>query len=452
MIKVLMLGWEFPPNISGGLGVACEGLANALADTNQVSILFVMPTSSPGPGNKNMTLIGADTISIPANKNSQSTDTVTYEGQDTSFEIKRVDATLMAYESVLLEERIITMSQFPEVFEEIISNNSSDGSQISYSFTGGYGVRLLDEVEKYTKVVTKLAMESEFDIIHAHDWMTFPAAVAIRKISGKPLVVHLHATEFDRASTSGSSIVYDIEQMAVNNCEKVISVSALMAEKIVERYGVGREKIEVVHNGIVSSPKRDSSIKSHPLGSQLVTFLGRITFQKGPEYFVDAADKVLKEFPKCHFVMAGTGDALPAMIRRVIERRMSANFHFTGFLNRSEVIRLLSFTRVYVMPSVSEPFGLTALEAINAGVPTVISKQSGVSEVMPDALKVDFWDVDGLARAISGVLRYPLAAETLRHNAFSRIESISWPAAANKVVNIYKSVLKRVEDYSPSIS
>jgi glycosyltransferase involved in cell wall biosynthesis len=306
----------------------------------------------------------------------------------------------------------------------------------TYKFKGGYGKELVDEVGRYASVVEEIARNTEFDIIHAHDWMTYPAGLAAKRMSGKPLVIHVHATEFDRAGDGGSRMVYDIERTAIAECDGIVAVSKWTADVLVNKYNALRSKIHVVHNGISQSKEKKARSQS-PLADKFVTFLGRVTFQKGPEYFVEAAKKVSKQFPDCHFIMAGSGDALPNMIHRVAAAGLSSRFHFTGFLNKKDIDRLLSFTNVYVMPSVSEPFGITPLEAIQAGVPVIISKQSGVSEVVANAIKVDFWDTDALAQAICGIIKHESLAEMLRKNAMKDIKSVTWNSAAKKIKRLY---------------
>lgn len=456
MIKVLMLGWEFPPHISGGLGVACEGLTAALIKTDEVQIHFVTPRATDVE-NSNLTVQGANTIEVRKRRRRKTNQTVSAKSTgvneittgETVLEVTTIESPLTPYETPLRTGHDFLTRWNASVGEpseehhvtEII-DDSHDDHMTTHSFEGGYGSKLFYEVEKYTEVISSFALQNNFDIIHAHDWMTFPAAIAIKRATGKPLTIHVHATEFDRAGTGGSEVVYEMERIALKSADRIIAVSVLTRKTLIERYGADPEKVTVVYNGMKFKKNLPLSNDSHPLGEQLVSFVGRITFQKGPEYFIDAAEKVLKEFPDCHFVMAGAGDAMPAMIKRVIAKRLSDRFHFTGFLNRNDVARLLSFTRVYVMPSVSEPFGLTALEAVNAGVPVVISLQSGVSEVLPDAIKVDFWDTDALAQAICGVLRYPLLSETMRQRALNSVSSISWDAAAAKVLNVYSELLR----------
>jgi len=463
MIKVLMLGWEFPPSISGGLGVACEGLATALIATKEVKILFVVPKAHTETRGKALSLVGANGVDVPVfvNDTVEATETETIPGSSARdkelFKMEKVDAVLSAYQNPtedytkeFIEKWSELLNHPTEYIRKVKMETQRHTGTTRYDFDGGYGQNLFLEVDRYAHVVTKLAMDNDFDIIHAHDWMTFPAAIAVKHATGKPLLIHIHATEFDRAGTTGSNIVHDIERAAIQVSDRIIAVSRFTKNMLVKKYHASYDKIDVVYNGIDPTSIPPIKSASHPLGEQLVTFVGRITFQKGPEYFVDAAEKVLKEFPDCHFVMAGSGDALPNMIKRVISKRLSGRFHFTGFMSRSDVMRLLSFTRVYVMPSVSEPFGLTAMEAVTAGVPTVISKQTGVGEVMPDVIKADFWDTDALSHAICGILRYPTLAETMRHNAMGKVGGISWNAAAKDVLDIYYDLITPDELHSPS--
>jgi len=276
-----------------------------------------------------------------------------------------------------------------------------------------------------------------FDAIHAHDWMTYPAGIEAKKRSGKPLIVHVHATEHDRANRI-NPFVYAIEKEGMEKADRIIAVSLWTKNIIIERYHIATEKIEVVHNGIMhEEPKAESIPGFAPMGSHIITFLGRITHQKGPGYFVEAARRVVDQFPDAHFVMAGSGDLFPQIIERVAQLKLSSCFHFTGFLKKKEIDQILSFTQVYVMPSVSEPFGITPLEAIRAGVPVIISNQSGVAEVMPHALKVDFWNSSALANAICSVLKYKSLSATLNQNSVREIKNITWKRAAKKINKIY---------------
>jgi glycogen synthase len=432
-IKVLMLGWEYPPHIAGGLGIACHGLSESLSEEG-IHITFVVPHLSGEEDMSRVNLVSASDINVnlaspkenaPDNKQvteNQNIETILVESALSSYNLAHLTGPLTSFQH--WNNKILTSVNQPERISK------------PPQFKGGYGKDLLDEVGRYAVVVEEIARTTEFDVIHAHDWMTYPAGLAASRVSGKPLVIHVHATEFDRAGDGGSAAVYDIEKTAIAKCDKVVAVSKWTADLLVEKYNADSTKVDVVHNGIFQN-KTTGERSTTPVSEKIVTFLGRVTFQKGPEYFVETAKKVLKQFPDCHFVMAGSGDALPQMIHRVATAGISSHFHFTGFLNKKDIDRLLSFSSVYVMPSVSEPFGITPLEAIQAQVPVIISKQSGVSEVIPHALKVDFWDTDALTQAVCSVLRHKSLATTLRKNASETLGSISWNSAAKKIKRLY---------------
>lgn len=434
-LKVLMLGWEYPPHIAGGLGIACHGLAESLNEED-IHITFVVPHLSGDEDASRIKLMSASSVKV----NLASVEKNVYTripDEKQKFETVLVESTLSSYNLAHLG----SVTSFQHWNNEILTgvNQSTTGSAhacATYPFKGGYGKELLDEVSRYALVVEEIAKETDFDIIHAHDWMTYPAGLAASRLTGKPLVIHVHATEYDRAGESGSAAVYEIERTAIEQCDMIVPVSNWTADILVSKYNADRAKIRVVHNGI-SQNEGASAREETPIGDKIITFLGRVTFQKGPEYFVDAAQKVLTQFPDTHFVMAGSGDALPQMIHRVARAGMSSQFHFTGFLNKKDIQRLLSFSNVYVMPSVSEPFGITPLEAIQARVPVIISKQSGVSEVIPHALKVDFWDTDALAQAVCSILKHKSLATTLQKNAAESIRFLSWHSAAKKIKRLY---------------
>jgi glycogen(starch) synthase len=443
MLKVLMFGWEFPPHISGGLGTACHGLTRALADEG-VDITFVVPHLTGDEDDKWMHLLDASSVSYRKSGSYgtlNSGDTEEYRVGKSVISVVKVESRLSPYNLAHLDKPVFREEDWKStMLREGRPEEAQDGSR--YAFRGGYGNDLMKEVGRYAQVAREIARTADFDVIHAHDWMTFPAGMSAKEVSGKPLILHVHATEHDRAGNGGSPYVYAIEKEALENADKVISVSNWTRNILATQYRASLSSLEVVHNGIVAG-QAPAGGHVHPVGDKLVTFLGRVTYQKGPEYFVDAAQKTLEVFPDSHFVMAGSGDALPRMIHRVAEKKISSNFHFTGFLKKHDIDRLLSYTRVYVMPSVSEPFGITPLEAIQAGVPVIISNQSGVGEVLPDALKVNFWDTDALAQSICSVLRYPSLSNTLRKNGARRISTISWESAAKKVKRIYYETISR---------
>jgi glycosyltransferase involved in cell wall biosynthesis len=318
--------------------------------------------------------------------------------------------------------------------EHIDIDESSDS--FKHSFSGTYGINLLDEVNRYAEVASQLCRRLEFDIIHVHDWMTMPAGIAGKVSSGKPLIVHVHSTEYDRSGENINPVVFEIEKEGLQAADFIFAVSQWTKDILTTRYGIQGNKVQVLHNGIIQK-KTIVNSEVPSLGSHIVTFLGRITYQKGPLYFVRAAQLVLEKFPDAHFIVAGSGDMFPLVIEKVAGMKLSSRFHFTGFLKSESVDKIWAISSVYVMPSVSEPFGITTLEAIQAGVPVIVSNQSGVSEVMPHAIKVDFWKTEELADAICTVLAYPSLSSTLQKNAQEEIKRITWDKAAEKIKSTY---------------
>jgi glycosyltransferase involved in cell wall biosynthesis len=308
-------------------------------------------------------------------------------------------------------------------------------------FSGKYGPDLFQEIKNYALVAEIIARNNQFDIIHAHDWLTFPAGMAAKKISGKPLVVHVHATDFDRSGGFVNPRVYAIEREGMEMADRIIAVSGFTKNIIIEKYGIPHEKITVVYNAVepVSDEKEKQLLKG--VDEKIVTFLGRITMQKGPEYFIEAAGLVLKKMNNVRFVMAGSGDLMNPMIARVAELGISDHFHFTGFLKGNDVNQMLRMTDVFVMPSVSEPFGIVPLEAMQFNVPVIISNQSGVAEILENAIKIDFWDTFAMADAIYGLLNYSALAAHFKKEGKHEVENLEWVNSANAVTDVYKSVL-----------
>jgi glycosyltransferase involved in cell wall biosynthesis len=291
-------------------------------------------------------------------------------------------------------------------------------------------------------VAAEIAKTQEFDVIHAHDWLTYLAGIAAKKLTGKPLVVHVHATEFDRSGENINTLVYDLEKRGMKEADMVIAVSNLTRNIVISKYGIHPSKVVTVHNAVDFDGFEQMEIDSR-IDEKIVTFLGRITYQKGPEYFIEAAAKVLKRYPNVRFVMAGSGDLLNRSIRRVAKLGIATKFHFTGFLRGEDVKRMFAFSDVYVMPSVSEPFGISPLEAMRSNVPTIISKQSGVAEVLHHAIKVDFWDIDALADSIYGLLAYPALSSTAVKNGLNEVNALRWDNAAFKIKEIYTQLSKK---------
>lgn len=465
-MRVLMFGWEFPPHISGGLGTACHGLTNSLSQEN-IDVLFVVPKLHGGESAERTSFIDASDVPIEREGSIEryvSRTAVDSETRKDLYKVIRktsrlrqieVPSTLSPYRSPSFEEtssdiehwnypisnedRDTTPKRMTQLDEHTHEERIEEPKNFvaSYKFSGSYGPNLLEEVKRYAQVGAEIAAKFEFDVIHAHDWMTFLAGIAAKKISGKPLVVHVHATEYDRSGEQVDTQVRAIEQQGMAEADCVVTVSNWTKKITVTKYKIPEEKVEVVHNGIIPKIPTAKIFSPPPIGSHIVTFLGRITHQKGPLYFVEAARKVLDLVPDAHFVVAGSGDLLPLMIERIAQLRMSSHFHFTGFLRGKDIDKVWSMSNVYVMPSVSEPFGIAPLEAIQAGVPVIISNQSGVAEVMPHAIKVDFWDTDELAAAICSVLRYKSLSTTLATNSAKEIEEITWNSAAKKLTQLY---------------
>lgn len=436
-IKVLTFGWEFPPHISGGLGTACYGLTKSLMKEG-TDVLFVVPRTH---GDEEIGLIDASEVYVshsPAEASNTPLETRSLKGE---MQILPVASGIRPYsppgdEPLQYLERWNYEIKAAPAGKKILQATT----ERKYRFSGSYGPSLLQEVLRYADVGAVVARDYKFDFIHAHDWLTFPAGIAAKRASGKPLVIHVHATEYDRAGAQHVDVrVLAIEKEGMERADRIVAVSEWTKQIIVSKYGIKAEKVTVVHNGAIQG-KYLPPLKPARMGENVVTFLGRVTYQKGPQYFVEAARKVLEKFPDTHFVVAGSGDMLPSMIERVASLRLSSRFHFTGFLRPAQVEQVWSVTDVYVMPSVSEPFGIAPLEAIRAGVPVIISNQSGVSEVMPHAIKADFWDTQALANAICSILRNKVLARTLKKNGKRILKDITWKKAARKLNQLYHEI------------
>jgi len=387
---VLMFGWEFPPFNAGGLGVACYGLAKALAQQG-VKIIFVLPKKLP---------CSADFC------------------------------------------RIIFADNNERIIKNLYSAYSTFHSEKNKSLSKGWG--LLEEVKLYAKIAREIAKKENFDIIHAHDWLSFPAGLAAKEVSGKPLIAHIHATEFDRTGgLNVNSDVFAIEKQGFEMADKVAAVSNFTKEKVEANYGIDKNKIAVIHNAVdhIRDSSGNSSYKWQGGKAKLVLFLGRLTLQKGPDYFLLTAKKVADKNPDVYFAMAGSGDMQRQLINQAIDLGISDKVIFTGFLRGDDLNKIYQMADLYVMPSVSEPFGITALEAADRGTPILISKQSGVSEVIKNCLRVDFWDINQMANKILAVLQYPVLKNTLRENSQQEVAKINWDNSAKICFNLYQELL-----------
>ena len=430
-VRVLMFGWEFPPHISGGLGTACLGIAQGLAK-NDVEVLFVMPKASGDEDASAAKIINASDVEML-----QSTEKIEDFWKHINF--MEIGSNLVPY----LDPE--TFAREREAYLKAGENKERISYHNKFQFSGKYGANLMEEVYRYALVAGTVAKNYDFDVIHAHDWLTYSAGMIAKQLSGKPLIVHVHATEYDRGGEyNRNTLVYDIEKRGMEAADVVVTVSNWTRNIVIEKYGIAPEKVITVHNAV--DFKTDAVEKEERgIKDKIVTFLGRITLQKGPEYFVEAAAKVLKRVPNARFVMAGSGEKMNPLVRRVAQLGLGTRFHFTGFLRGNDVQRMFRYSDVYVMPSVSEPFGISPLEAMRSGVPTIISKQSGVAEVLDHAIKVDYWDIDALADAIYGVLTYPALSNHMQREGYNEVNELKWEKASLKLKQIYQSITQKEE-------
>jgi len=350
-------------------------------------------------------------------------------------------------EMIEISSKIVPYTDPDEFWERI--NTETTGYKMlvqtneegTVDFSGKYGSSLMDEIYKYSVVASVIAEENEFDIIHAHDWLAYPAGISAMEVSGKPLVIHVHATDFDRSGGNVNPDVYRIEKLGMDAASKIITVSNLTRDIVINKYHIDPEKVETVYNAVEPVKISQDVALKKGFDDKVVTFLGRITLQKGPEYFIEAAHKVLKVMPNVRFVMAGSGDMMEKMMRRAAALKITDRFHFTGFLKGNDVFTMLNMSDVYIMPSVSEPFGISPLEAMQSNVPVIISKQSGVSEILTHAVKTDFWDIDAMADAIYGILNYPALSKMFIKNGKEEVVRLKWDNSARHVRDIYYRVI-----------
>ena len=434
-MRVLMFGWEFPPHIAGGLGTACYGMTRGLA-RNDVEVIFVMPRASGDEDERFVKVVNASDV----------------EARYCDSKIEGADDIMRKISFIHIDSNMVPYIS-PEEFETYREGYERTGKKFweregdswtqRYTFSGKYGANLMEEVARYAVVAAEVArqLEGQFDVIHAHDWLTYFAGIAAKRVSGKPLVVHMHTTSFDRSSSDNiDTRVYAIERAGMAAADRVIAVSNLTRNIVIEKYNIPAEKVVTVHNAVRFAEK-ENELPERGVDDKIITFLGRITFQKGPDYFVEAAAKVLKRVPNVRFVMAGSGDMMNHVIRRVARLGIADRFHFTGFLKGDDVHKMFQLSDVYIMPSVSEPFGISPLEAMRANVPSIISKQSGVAEVLDYAVKVDYWDVDAMADAIYGFVKYPALAKMFAEKGLEEVTGLKWNNAAAKIKTVYEDAI-----------
>jgi glycogen(starch) synthase len=445
-MRVFMLGWEFPPFISGGLGTACYGLTKAMSGIG-TDIMFVLPRPVASPFSTHVRLVSPR----PGSQ---------FESPSTEFRLDEFDRVTFRTVNAQMADPYTRPEDYqPKKLSPTaahrkdvpVSADQESGTVPAPDLpdkpaapNAHYAGDLFQEVQRYAALAAEIARGESFDVVHAHDWMTFPAGLAVAGIKGVPLVVHVHSTEFDRSGMHVDQRIYDIERRGMHGAMKIIAVSYLTKNLVTHHYGINPGKVEVVYNAIEQNGNGhgfDPEQYSIHKDEKIVLFLGRITMQKGPEYFLAAAKKVLDVMDNVKFVMAGSGD----MIRRTIEMAAAMGIGhkvlFTGFLRGGDVEKVFKMADLYVMPSVSEPFGIAPLEAMSHDVPVIISKQSGVSEVLTHALKVDFWDINEMANKIVAVLRHPPLASTLRQHGNFEVNRLSWTDAARACVNVYQQAM-----------
>lgn len=420
-MKALMFGWEFPPHILGGLGTASYGLTRGMAMQPDMDITFVIPKPWGDEDQSFLKILGC--CNTP----------VVWRDVSMDYVRDRLSKYMNPQEYFDLRDRIYADFSYRHV---------NDLGCIEFS--GRYPDNLLEEINNYSIVAGVIARSEQFDIIHAHDWLTYPAGIHAKNVCGKPLVIHVHATDYDRSRGNVNPEVYAIEKNGMDNADHIITVSNLTRATVIEKYHQDPAKVTTVHNAVEPlSPEILSIQDKKGVQDKIITFLGRITMQKGPEYFVEAAAKVLQKAPTTRFVMAGSGDMMNQMIRLAAQRNISDRFHFTGFMKGRQVYEVLKSSDVYVMPSVSEPFGISPLEAMQCGVPSIISKQSGCAEILDYAIKVDYWDIEALADAMYSIISYPAMATLLKEEGKKEVDGIKWEYAGLKVRAIYDSVINK---------
>lgn len=489
-MRIVMLGWEFPPFISGGLGTACHGLTRAL-DRHGHEVYFILPRPVDRSQATHIKLLSPDALQARAAAGAapgsltgsidpitglperawtvQGFSHATFVGVPAGFTnpypgggvqgvgragsrgvlkpgTRRADGSEVREGDADVDDYLLSPVHYP---------HTSGGGALFGSHGAGpaYQGDLFAESERYARLVVALTRGLAFDVIHAHDWLTFPAGIALARVSGRPLVAHVHSTEFDRSGEHVNQRVFDVERRGMMSAVRVACVSELTRSIAVRRYGIPAVKCDVVYNGIEQGPMIEPTAAELQKNAKdkVVLFLGRITMQKGPEYFVAAAKKVLSVMPEAKFVVAGAGDMETRMIELAAQLGIGGRVLFTGFLRGKDVERVYNMADCYVMPSVSEPFGLAPLEAMRADVPVIISKQSGVSEVVSHALKVDFWDIDEMANKIVAVLRHPPLGQTLREHGQVEIKRLTWESAARAIEDTYRRAIEDVASAAVSV-
>ena len=417
-MKALMFGWEFPPHILGGLGTASYGLTKGMYNNGDMEISFVIPKPQGDEEKGFANIIGAN-------------------------------CTPVAWRDVNRDyvEGRIGKVMGPQLYFDLRDHIYADFNYMRLNdlgcieFSGRYPDNIIEEINNYSIVAGVISRTIPCDVIHSHDWLTYPAGIHAKNVTGKPLVIHVHATDFDRSRGNVNPTVFGIEKDGMENADHIITVSDLTRRTVIDKYGISPDKVTTVHNAVIPLSDELLNLPRREKKDKVITFLGRITMQKGPEYFVEAAAKVLQKNRNIRFVMAGSGDMMDDMIRLAAKRNIAVRVHFTGVLRGRQVYEMLADSDVYVMPSVSEPFGISPLEAMEMGVPSIISKQSGCAEILDYVIKTDYWDIDAMADAMHALVSYPGLHNMLRDKGIEEIHRITWEKAGKKVIDIYRQVI-----------
>ncbi|MEG1580027.1 MAG: glycosyltransferase family 4 protein [Bacteroidaceae bacterium] len=422
-MKVLMFGWEFPPHILGGLGTASYGLTKGLSAQSDVEITFCLPKPWGDEDKSFMNIIAMDSVPI------------VWKDVQWDYVKDRLNNKMDA--QLYYDLRSNIYADF---------NNQHTNDLGCIEFSGTYPNNLHEEINNYSIVAGVIARQQDYDIIHAHDWLTYPAGIHAKSVSGKPLVIHVHATDFDRSRGKVNPTVYGIEKDGMDHADCIMCVSELTRQTVINHYHQDPSKCFAMHNAVYPLASNlqaivDQRKPANEKKEKIVTFLGRITMQKGPEYFVEAASLVLQRTQNIRFCMAGSGDMLQEMINLAVYRGITDKFHFPGFMKGEQVFEAFRDSDVYVMPSVSEPFGISPLEAMQCGVPSIISKQSGCGEILEQCIKTDYWDIQAMADAIYSICTNDALYNYLKEEGKKEVDQITWEKVGIRIRQLYNSLL-----------
>lgn len=421
-----MFGWEFPPHILGGLGTASYGITKGLSAQPDVHITFCLPKPWGDEDKSFMNIIGLSETPI------------VWRDVDYDFVKQRLGNRMTPEQYYQLRDHI---------YADFSYRLTDDLGCIEFS--GKYPDNLQDEINNYSIVAGVIARQQEYDIIHAHDWLTYPAGIHAKNVSGKPLVIHVHATDFDRSRGHVNPTVYGIEKDGMDHADCIMCVSELTRQTVINHYHQDPAKCITMHNAVyplsqdildmVEEKRKDHQQRKE----KIVTFLGRITMQKGPEYFVEAASLVLQRTHNIRFCMAGSGDMMNDMINLVASHGIADRFHFPGFMRGKQVYEAFADSDVYVMPSVSEPFGISPLEAMQCGVPSIISKQSGCAEILDKCIKTDYWDINAMADAMYSLCTNESLHEYLKIEGKNEVAQITWEKVGKRIYDVYNQLIHK---------